>query len=93
MSSLLTANVLTQSLDEFVKQEIVEQGFSGESEYYEKLAEAEHRQRIWDYYEQEVKRGLESGPPIPDSPEFWDGIREEVRQRVQSKKRGSVVAL
>jgi len=90
-STPLTANVLTQSLDEFVKQEIIERGFCGESEYYEKLAETEHRQRIGDYYEQEVKRSLESGPPISDSPEFWDGIREEVRQRVQLKKRGSVV--
>jgi hypothetical protein len=34
---------------------------------------------MWDYYEREVIRGLESGPPIPLTPEYWgDFLRKRV---------------
>ena len=49
---------------------------------------SEEERKMWDYYEQEVIRGLESGPPIPFTPEFLVKIREEVEQRLQAKRAG-----
>ena len=49
-------------------------------------AEEERQQKITAYYEREIQKGLESGPPIPVTPEFWDklnaDIEEERRQKV-----------
>ncbi len=82
------AEILTQTLDEFVKQQVAEQGCSDEAEYFKKLAEAERQQKIWDYYEEEVIRGLESGPPIPLTQEFWDGFLREREERRNAKRSG-----
>jgi hypothetical protein len=75
--------ILTQTLNEFVQQQVVEQELADEAAYFEKLAEAERQRKIWDYYEQEVLRGLESGEPIPLTPEFWS---EFLRKREERKK-------
>jgi len=50
--------ILTQTLDEFVKQQVAEHELADEAAYYEKLAEAQRQRKIWDYYEQEVMKAL-----------------------------------
>jgi methionyl-tRNA formyltransferase len=75
--------LLTQTLDEFVAQQVAEQELPDEAAYFEKLAEAERQRKIWDYYEREVLRGLESGEPIPLTPEYWS---EFLRKREERKK-------
>jgi methionyl-tRNA formyltransferase len=82
--SPVVAPILTQTLDEFVKQQIAEQGFADEAEYFAKLAEEEHKRKIWEYYEQEVLRGLESGPPIPLTPEYWSDFLSKHEERKRS---------
>jgi hypothetical protein len=44
------APILTQTLDEFVQQQVAEQGFVDESEYFSNLAEKERKEKIRDYY-------------------------------------------
>ena len=86
--------ILTQTLDEFVAQQVAEQELADETAYFEKLAETERQRKIWDYYEQEVLhyyeqevlRGLNSGQSIPLTPDFWDDIREEVQQRLRTQQ-------
>ena len=48
----------------------------------QELTEEELQQKLWDYYEQEVLRGLESGPSIPLTPEYWN---EFLRKREERK--------
>jgi len=48
----------------------------------QEFSEEERQQKMWDYYEQEVIRGLESGPPIPLTPEHWG---EFLRKRAERK--------
>jgi len=48
----------------------------------------EEDRKMWDYYEQEVLKAIDSGPSIPLTPEFWVTIREEVEQRLQAKRAG-----
>ena len=50
------------------------------------LAEEERQRKIWDYYEQEVLKALESDVRIPGTPEFWEKLRKEVHQRRESRK-------
>ena len=54
----------------------------------QELTEEERQQKMWDYYEQEVLKAVESNTWIPYTPEFLDNIRKEVEQRLQSKQTG-----
>jgi len=48
------------------------------------LTDEQRQRKIWDYYEQEVMRGLESGPPIPMTPEYWsDFLQKREERRVE----------
>ena len=81
--------ILTQTLDEFVKQQVAEQELADEDAYFEKLAEAQRQQKIWDYYEQEVLKAIESadrgeGTLIEteeDWKKFWGRLDERRRER------------
>ena len=50
------------------------------------LSEEERQRRITAYYEREIQKGLDSGPPIPMTPDFWDKLREEAHQRRAARK-------
>ena len=52
----------------------------------QKLTDEEQQQKMWDYYEQEVLKATESDRWIPYTPDFFDKIREEVKQRLQAKQ-------
>jgi hypothetical protein len=45
-----------------------------------------HKGKIWDYYEQEVLHGLNSGQSVPLTPAFWDEIRAEVKERLRTEQ-------
>ena len=47
----------------------------------QELANEERQQKMWDYYEQEVIRGLESGHPIPLTPEYWSDFLQKREER------------
>ena len=71
-----TAAIPPQPMDEFIVQQLIEQGYP---------ADEEHVQKVWDYYERECLKALK-GKSIPYTPDFWDRVRENVRQRVQAKQ-------
>ena len=52
------------------------------------VAEEERQQKVWDYYEQEVMKAIESDTWIPYTSDFFDNIREKVKQRLQSQQAG-----
>ena len=54
----------------------------------QELTEEERQQKLWDYYEQKVLEALEDDTWIPYTPDFFDKIREEVKQRIQAKQTG-----
>jgi len=49
------------------------------------LTDEQRQRKIWDYYEQEVMRGLESGPPIPMTPEYWSDFLQKREERKSEK--------
>ena len=82
--------ILTQTLDEFIKQQVAEQELAGEAAYFEQLAEAQRQRKIWDYYEQEVLKAIESDTWIEGTPEFWEKKRREAHERREARKASAV---
>ena len=54
----------------------------------QEMTEEERQRKITDYYEREIQKGLESGPPIPVTPEFWDELNAEIEQAYHEKRKG-----
>ena len=50
------------------------------------LTEEEQQQRMCDYYEQEVLKAVESDTWIPYTEDYFDKVRERVKQRLQEKR-------
>ena len=50
-------------------------------------AEEERQREITAYYEYEIQRGLDSGPPIPVTPKFWDELNAEIEQVHRERKK------
>jgi len=54
----------------------------------QELTDEERQRKMWDYYEQEVLKAIESDTWIPYTPDYFDKIRERVRQRLQTNQSG-----
>ena len=54
----------------------------------QEFTEEERQRKITAYYEHEIQKGLESGQPIPVSPEFWDELNAEIEQAYHERKKG-----
>lgn len=81
--------VLPDVLQEFVSRQVDEQGFTTAEEYVEKLVLEERKKTLRAYYEKEVGKAVESGPPIP-ADEFWKQIDTAIKQRRKKKKTAAV---
>ena len=73
-----TASVPSQPMDEFIVQQLIEQGYP---------ADEEHVQKVWDYYERECLKAIESDTWIEGTPEFWKKLREEAHQRREERRK------
>ena len=86
---------LSESVWQFVQDKVAELGLDRPDQYFEQLLEEEQRRRIDEYYMKEVQKGLDSGPPIRVTEEnretFWNGIKEEIRQRHESRRKMEAV--
>jgi len=50
------------------------------------LSQEERQREIWDFYEQEVMKAVESDTWIQGTPEFWEKLRQEARERREARK-------
>jgi hypothetical protein len=46
----------------------------------------EEQRQLWDYYEQEVLKALESDTWTPLTPEFWEKFCNEAHERREARK-------
>ena len=56
-------------------------GFASVDEYVASLIESDQAEAIDPQLEAELLKGLDSGPPIDVTPQFWDDLKKRVRQR------------
>lgn len=80
---LASMNVsLPKGMRDWMRQRMKDRGFANASEYVRQLI----RQDADEAHEEEVDRlleeGLNSGEPIPVTPEFWKQLDERVKVRV-----------
>jgi len=78
---------LSESLQRFVQGRVTELGLDQPDQYIEQLLEEEQRRRLEEYYMEECRKGLESGPLIPVTPGFWDEIAAKAVRKCQESKR------
>jgi len=52
----------------------------------QELTEEERQQKIWDYYEQEVMKAIDSDRWIPYTPDYFDKLRREAHERREARK-------
>lgn len=83
-----TMNIsLPDPMKEFVEKQVADGGYSSASEYVRELLRAEQKRRARDEIEQKLLASLNSGEPIPITPEWWDSLRDELRQKAARKRK------
>jgi len=85
---------LPEPLQQFVQGRVAELGLDQPDQYIERLLEEEQHRRLEEYYMEECRKGLESGPSIRITEEnreaFWNGIKEEIFQKHESRRKKEV---
>jgi antitoxin ParD1/3/4 len=83
-----TSISVPEALEDFVRARIVECGYGNASEYIGELIRADQKQRALTVLGSELLIGQCSGPSEPMTGRDWQEIREEVRQRIDSRRSG-----
>jgi antitoxin ParD1/3/4 len=90
----MTMNVsLTPHLEDFVHQTVASGRYQSASEVVRtalRLLEERERERQakLERLRQEIQTGLDSGPAEPLTADFWDGLRDRLKQRDQAGRDG-----
>lgn len=77
---------LPRSLKEFVQDEVQRSGYSSASEYVRALIRAARRRIAEEELEALIREGIESGPAVPITPEFWEERRQEALKRAKARE-------
>ncbi len=80
---MTTMNIsLPDALKAFVDEQIANGGYSTASEYVRELIRHAQKQAAQERLEAALLDGLDSGEPIPVTPEFWENRRKELEKRL-----------
>ena len=69
---------LSAPLKRFVQEQVAGGGYGDVSEYIRELLREAQRRKERNKLEQLLLEGLESGDPIPVTPEFWEKMRQDL---------------
>lgn len=80
---MTTMNIsLPDALKVFVDDQIAKGGYSSASEYIRQLIREAQKQAAQQRLDAALLEGLESGEPLPVTPEFWRQRHEELEKRM-----------
>ena len=83
---MATLNIsLPDTMKAFVEAEVAEGGYNTTSEYFRALVRQAQDQKARAQLEALLLEGLSSGEATPMTPEDWEDIRREVRQRAAQR--------
>jgi len=86
---ITTMNIsVPKSMRAFIKDRMDQGGFANTSEYIRHLVRQD-QERIARRLGELIQAGLDSGPPIEVTPQFWADMRRRVRDRVAELRRSS----
>lgn len=78
-----TMNIaLPDSMKHFVQDRVSEGGYSSVSEYVRELIRADQRRKTEERVDALLLEGLDSGPPIPVTPEYWEEKKRKLTERL-----------
>ncbi|WP_337173346.1 type II toxin-antitoxin system ParD family antitoxin [Paludisphaera sp.] len=82
-----TMNVaLPESMKSFVQERVSEGGYSSVSEYVRDLIRADQKRRVEERVDALLLDGLNSGPPIEVTPEYWEDKKRRLVERLSKSK-------
>jgi antitoxin ParD1/3/4 len=85
-----TMNIaIPEQLKAFVQRQVERRGYSSVSEYVRDLIRDDQGRQTIAALEVEIIKGLESGPGTPVTKEYWEGLRQQVRDRTATRQQGS----
>jgi antitoxin ParD1/3/4 len=78
-----TMNIaLPDSMKHFVQDRVSEGGYSSVSEYVRDLIRADQRRKTEERIDALLLEGLDSGPPIPVTPGYWEEKKRRLTERL-----------
>jgi antitoxin ParD1/3/4 len=78
-----TMNIaLPDSMKHFVQDRVSEGGYSSVSEYVRDLIRSDQRRKAEERIDALLLEGLDSGPPIPVTPEYWEEKKRRLTERL-----------
>lgn len=85
---MTTLNIsLSESMREFINEQITKEGFSTEDEYIRHLIGQEQERVAKSRLEELLIEGLESGEPIEITDEWWEQKRTALVERLHPEKK------
>ena len=85
---MATMNIsVTDAMRRFVETEVAQGGYTTTSEYFRDLIREKQQQRANQRLEALLLEALDSGEAEPVTPQEWEDIRREVRERLASRKK------
>jgi hypothetical protein len=71
---------LPNYLQQFVEEQVAEQGLASPEEFFEKLVQAEQQRKIDEYHWNLIEEALEKNECHPKTSDFWDLINLKIEQ-------------
>ena len=78
---------LPEDLKRWVEAQVAAGGYGNTSEYIRELIRFDRKRKAEERLEALLLEGLDSGPPIEITPEFWERKRRELVARVEETKK------
>jgi antitoxin ParD1/3/4 len=78
---------LPETMKEFVDEQVLRGGYGSASEYIRDLVRRDQKERTEARLEALLLEGLNSGDDISITPEFWEGLRIDLKTRRTKKKK------
>lgn len=72
---------LPETLKQFIEAQVAEGGYGTASEYLQALVREDQQRKAQEKLEALLLEGLDSGPGIEATPEYWERKRAELLER------------
>lgn len=85
---MMTLNLaLPEPLLAFVEEQVASGNYDTASDFVQALIREARERRQQERLEELLLEGLDSGPPVEATPEFWQRLNDELLERHQAKRR------
>lgn len=78
---------LPEDLKRWVEAQVATGGYGNTSEYIRELIRLDRKRKVQEKLETLLLEGLDSGPPIEITPEFWERKCKELMTRLREMKK------